>query len=366
MVGNGLKLGFQSGNECEDFMRSNFRPAVASFIIATSLAVPAQAAAIAFVESFASTNTSNTTNSSGFDCSESDQRFGHLRTCNTQRLFYDEDSGTFYQLDSSSQALGAFGNLRTRSSLNYQIVDLFVQDEDGTLVVYTSDPNAELGEGEEPARRIGNLDTFSALPTQMEANAFASVQDAWLITGGESGATGTLELDFQFDGESSSPSVVNGVNVEYDLFASSSTTLLLRGRDGIGGQVDQIGGSITSGFNGAVDELATLELGFTFGEGFAIELLLRSASDIFANFTADAPVLREAMTSTNFFNTASLTDFRVFDENEQEIEFNLVSNSNSPSFQQFSTLTAIPLPAGAPLLIGAIGVLGLIRLRRAA
>ena len=298
------------------------------FVASLGLASPAHAAGVAFVESFASTNTSNTTTSSGFDCVESDQRFGHLRTCNTQRVFYDEASETFYQLNSSSQALGAFGNLRTRSSLEYQRIDLFTQDEDGTIVVYTSDPNVEPAEGEEPARRIGNLDAFQAVPTQMEANAVAGVRDAWRISGGDAGSTGTLALDFQFDGDTVSPSVVNGVNVEPDLFASSSTTLLLRQRESINGPVQQIGGSVTSGFNGAVDELTTLELDFTFGERFSVELLLRSASDIFANTNADAPVLREAMTSTHFFNTASLRDFRVFDENEQEIEFNLVSDSN--------------------------------------
>ena len=348
-------------------MKAILSTAAVGLIASAGLAAPAQGAAIAFVESFASTNTSNTNTPSGFDCSQSDQSFGHLRTCNTQRLFYDEVSETFYQLDSSSQALGAFGNLRTRSSLDYKRIDLFTQDEDGTIVVYTSDPNVEPPEGEEPARRIGNLDTFSDAPTLMEANAFASAQDAWRITGGTLGETGILELDFQFDGETFSPTIENGVNVETDLFASSSTTLLLRERDGIDGPVRQVGGAVTSGFNGAVDQLATLELSFTFGERFAVELLLRSASDIFANATADAPVLREAMTSTHFFNTASLTDFRVFDENEQEIAFNLVSNSNSPSFQQFSTtLNAIPLPAGAPLLLGALGALVLIRRRRRA
>lgn len=277
--------------------------------------------------------TSSTTESNGFRCGNFSST-GTESSCSGSALYTDStgDGSTFNVIDYSSRGSAEFGTLRTESSLTYF-------------------PNIDTN------LFPGGADVRD-LPSFGTAHASAGFRDTWTITGGLEGGHGTIMFSYHLDGISESPSI-NGVSV------SSSTSIgvaevgiidvLPTGTKIIG--VIQSGTGYNSGFNGLVDEVVELELGFTFGEAFTLQVSMVSSS----NFNFIDELTPTFFTRTDFFNTALLENIQVFDENGIPIDFNLSTASNSQIFEQFSTLTddvnSVPNPSVLLLILIGLGCL---------
>ena len=280
---------------------------------------------------------------------------GTAVACDGSALYETSSPFTASEVTFSSSAGAEAQQLRTRSRLT--MVDTLV---DPGVVPFGDD--------------FDDPPPVALLPRPffIDAYAGASWRDTWTILGGAPGQTGTVQLGFLLDGS-------DGTTRDADLAGqsiSSATTLSVReiGVIDTGGGATVIGvvqqGTTISrttfdGLASPYDDLVTLELGFTFGQSFDIDVFLTSLSQMsfFDEFSGNAD------TFTDFSSTATLSNITVADGTGQSIPFRLLSDT--AAFAQFSTLgpdpdpdgsAVIPVPA-AGLLLGS-GLLGLAAWRR--
>lgn len=196
-------------------------------------------------------------------------------------------------------------------------------------------------------------------PFFIDSYAAASWRDTWTILGGDPGQTGAVQLAFLLDGS-------DGTVRDADLLGqsiSSATSISVReiglidsgGGSGVIGVVQQgttINRTTFDGLDSPYDELAILELGFTFGQSFDIDVFLTSVSQMsfFDEFSGNAE------TFSDFASTATLAGVTVIDATGQSVPFQLLSDT--AAFAQFSTQGPEPEPDGSAVIpVPAAGLL---------
>ena len=216
-------------------------------------------------------------------------------------------------------------------------VSLYLEDYGGgTVSVFASDPYADGAEYDELF--LGELSEFRPTPTYAESYASASLRDTWTISGGATGSEGTLRMSYMLDGslESTSSSISDG-DIS-SAFAASSSGALRIGRTGeiAPGEIGVIdpGTIFNFGFNGTLDQLVLLELGFIFGEAFDLFVGMPTYSSLISTLPEPERGPVEGFASfANFFNTATLDNILILDGTDNPIRFALETASGPAVFK---------------------------------
>ncbi|WP_375175499.1 hypothetical protein [Pseudooceanicola sp.] len=386
---------------------NRFFLAAITFGSATALLTTTSAVEAATFRTSTYFQSETTDNDNGLTCSDFSSA-GALVECSGTQGYVDGETGKFEQIEYGAKAQATSGALKTETSLmkapgtdlpaplpeeesgytNYlgpQYDDYIVKDEYGSWI------DNEVGEGSYALQY-----DFPELSAYGSAYALARMDDDWTITGGVAGSTGTLKLSYHLDGSANTQifpydSYDEQGNVISTCFgcavASSQTHLTLRG---YGQSGELVGDDIASVFADdlpvsltdpqektvSIDETVNLFLDFVFGEEFNIIVSLWSLSD-FTLGTYDGEygydveyVIPAFDTKASFFNTALLGGITVLNDQQQEIDFALSSKSGDQVFESFSTLDntggtpVVPLPAGLPLMLGGLALLGGLARRR--
>jgi len=316
--------------------KHSIQPAIAIAMLAIGFASATDAA---LLRSGASYDSSSTTEDNGFRCGSFAS--GATVSCDGS-AFYESAEGSFSEVTYSSSGSASFGNLRTEAFLTYE------PDVD--------DPNADLNPEivQEPV-------DVRPLPNFARAFGSASFRDDWLITGAPAGTPGTLSMLYRWDGESSSPTVP-GISVTGVSSLRIGEIGTLETDRGTVTTIVQPGTSLSSPFNGTLDEIVRLSLDFVFGELITVQVNMSSSAS-FDLLDASAPGFR---TFSDFFNTASLNGIEVTDSDGLQTPFTLESSAGIEAFEQFSTADsdptgAIPLPSTLALLLAGCGAIVLRR-----
>ena len=269
------------------------------------------------------------------------------------------------RIDHASRASAVSGALRTESSLSFSSVD------PGSL--------------ESDEQFFDIFDNFIDVPTRGTVSATASQRETLTVTGGDNGSSGTITFGFQVDGSITNP-VVEGEFSDGSRgsttgpFSSSTilrlvenqTRVLDNGTTVTSAVADNQSSFSTGSVSGtkAFDELAELSLDLIFGQEFTMSFFLNSFSSFDFDSTESSGFIRDSLadfsTNSSFFNTASLGGIQVFDADGKAIDFAILSESNDPFLESFSSLAEPPISVPEPgsLALFALGLVGLSYRRR--
>lgn len=290
---------------------------------------------------------------------------GTSEACEVNRLY-----------EPGSAVANTFGNRYGKG-----FFDAFSSTEAGTLktrarAVYST-----------PATTPGEQTVHGAVES-IEATASAGFRDTWVVTGGEAGTAGKLQLQFAVDGENTVPlgssgEPTGGVSARTSIRAFATEKSVAETTNP--GNIQVVAGTTTvetfSGIAGQRtqhDETVTLELDIIYGE--AINFAVFMISNTYLGLLDDRQ--KPTSASTYFDSTARLvgidsilddgtavSTLGVSSASSETLYGSLVASRNAAASGggggSGSGAAVVPLPASALLLLAGLGGLAALRRRGA-